>query len=209
MWPLPTRPCSRLLQPGSPGARLAGSLLSACAGTEALGHSAGTAKAPGLYSGAARNRFRQNGAFESCCPEYLRRIYGFFFLICFSPLLWLANIPCLAAQLKVSPLALMLSLYLNVSLWCILVLLWGFSIPLSCSVPWREHSYETTCSWAWQPSKQDTLKFICGCVRIHACVFFPNVLELALEAATCGTPQCESWMYNFQRQGINGSHKTK
>lgn len=40
----------------------------------------------------------------------------FFVLMCSSPLLWLANIPCLAAQLKVSPLALMLSLYLNIRL---------------------------------------------------------------------------------------------
>lgn len=40
----------------------------------------------------------------------------FFVLMCSSPLLWLANTPCLAAQLKVSPLALMLSLYLNIRL---------------------------------------------------------------------------------------------
>lgn len=41
----------------------------------------------------------------------------FFVLMRSSPLLWLANIPCLAAQLKVSPsLALMLSLYLNIRL---------------------------------------------------------------------------------------------
>lgn len=36
VWPLPAWPCSRLSQPGSPGALLAGSLLLASAGTKAL-----------------------------------------------------------------------------------------------------------------------------------------------------------------------------